>query len=84
MKTESGGSDIKDDLKTGEWSQIFSQLLEKLTSKDLSTTYSFQDLEIDVPKATGPDGRELGSAKWTINGKIIISSRVKEKGNFPE
>jgi hypothetical protein len=36
-------------------------------------------LEIDVPKATGPNGQELGSAKWNINGKIVISSEVQEK-----
>ena len=29
----------------------------------MSTTINFQNLEIDIPKAQGPDGRDLGSAK---------------------
>jgi hypothetical protein len=35
-----------------------------------------------VDKITGkdvPNGQELGSAKWNINGKIVISSEVQEK-----
>jgi hypothetical protein len=30
----------------------------------------FDNLEIDVPQVKGPDGTDLGSAKWVINGKI--------------
>jgi len=41
--------------------------------------YEFDNLEIDVPKATGPGGQELGSAKWLVNGSITISSNVQKK-----
>jgi hypothetical protein len=51
-----------------------SQLVDKLTGKDLAITYEFDNLQVDIPKATGLDGKEIGSGKWKVNGKIIISS----------
>jgi len=58
---------------------IVSQLIDKLTGKDLAITYAFDNLQIDMPKATGPDGREIGSARWKVSGKIVISSEVHDK-----
>ena len=47
----------------------------------MSTTISFNDFEVDVPKAQGPGGRDLGGAKWTINGKIVWTTQAqKTKG----
>jgi len=37
-----------------------------------------------VPKATGPDGRELGSAKWKINGKFVFSTQLLDKPSSTE
>src|ERR687886_605559 len=54
-----------------QWSQMIGQVVESITGKNMSTTINFEDLEIDVPRAQGPDGRDLGSAKWIVNGKII-------------
>ena len=54
-----------------QWSQIIGQIMEKLMGTNMSTTISFDNLEIDVPRAQGPGGRDLGGAKWTVNGKII-------------
>ena len=54
-----------------KWSQIIGQVMEKLTGTNMSTTISFDNLEVDVPRAQGPGGRDLGGAKWTVNGKII-------------
>jgi hypothetical protein len=65
-----------------QWSELVSQLVDKLTGKDLAVTYEFNDLQIDIPKATGPDGKEIGSAKWKINGKFVISTEVQDKSNF--
>lgn len=45
------------------WTELLTQVVDKLTGKDVSMTYQFDDLEIDVLKATGPGGQELGSAK---------------------
>ena len=45
------------------WSQMAGQTLESLTDKNMTATMELQNIEIDVPKARGPDGRDLGSAK---------------------
>jgi len=60
--------------QASQWAQMIGQIMEKLTGANMSTTISFDDLEIDVPKAQGPGGRDLGGAKWKINGKIIWST----------
>jgi hypothetical protein len=59
-----------------QWSQMIGQVLESVTGKNMSTTIDFQNLEIDIPKAQGPDGRDLGSAKWTLNGKIVWTTEL--------
>lgn len=60
------------------WSNVVGDIVDKLTGKDMEVTYDFDDLEVDIPKATGPEGKELGSAKWKINGKFIISTRLHD------
>ena len=47
-----------------QWAELLTQLVDKITGKDVSITYRFDNLEINVPKAMGPKGQELGSAKW--------------------
>jgi len=64
---------------SGKWTELLTQIVDKLTGKDVSIKYEFVNLEIDVPKATGPGGQELGSARWMINGNVIISSKVEGK-----
>jgi uncharacterized Zn-finger protein len=59
-----------------QWSQMIGQVLESVTGKNMSTTINFQNLEIDIPKAQGPNGRNLGSAKWTVNGKIVWTTEL--------
>ena len=80
----SGNKDVenKDNAQkenASQWAELLTQLVDKITGKDVSITYRFDNLQINVPKATGPNGQELGSAKWNINGKIVISSEVQEK-----
>jgi hypothetical protein len=36
--------------------------------------------KIDIPKAQGPDGRDLGSAKWTLNGKVVWKTELHKTG----
>lgn len=57
-------------------------MVDKLADKDVSVTYTFDKLEIDVPSAHGPGGKELGGAKWVIDGKINIAttSTTQDKG----
>ncbi len=60
-----------------QWVQIVSQVMEKVVSgTNMSTTIEFDDLEVDVPKAKGPDGRDLGSATWKLNGKVIWTTEA--------
>lgn len=60
------------------WSQMAGQVLESLTGKNMTATMNFENLEINLPKAMGPDGRELGSAKWVINGKIVWTTELNK------
>ena len=58
------------------WSQMAGQVLESLTDKNMTATMQFQNLEIDLPRAQGPEGKDLGSAKWVVNGKIIWTTEL--------
>jgi hypothetical protein len=62
-----------------KWAELAKELVDKLTGKDVAVTYEFNNLEIDMPKASGPGGKELGSAKWKINGKFVISTVLHDK-----
>lgn len=59
-----------------QWAEIIGQLFDRLTGKGASVTYTFDNLTIDMPRATGPNGQEMGSAKWTVNGKIVITAEA--------
>jgi hypothetical protein len=58
------------------WSQTAGQVLESLTDKNMTATMELQNIEVDVPKARGPDGRDVGSAKWIVNGKIVWTTEL--------
>ena len=59
---------------SSHWAELMEELFDRLTGKGASVTYSFENFVIDIPKAVGPRGQELGSAKWTVNGKIQITA----------
>lgn len=61
---------------TSQWSELISGIIDKLTGKDLQVTYSFDNLEIEIPAAYGPDGKQLGGAKWRVDGKITVSTEL--------
>jgi hypothetical protein len=61
---------------SSQWAQIIGQVMEKLSGTNMSTTIRFDTLEVDVPRAQGPGGRELGGAKWVINGEIVWTTEV--------
>lgn len=73
-------SETKSNSKTsktpGQWADLLADLFDRLTGKEAEVTYTFEDLEIKVPEAVGPDGKNLGSARWTINGKILIKAEA--------
>ena len=67
--------------KASNWSEIITKIIDKLVKEDVSVMYTFDHLEIDVPQAHGPGGKELGGAKWVIDGKITITS-TSAKGSI--
>ena len=66
---------------SNQWAELTGQIIDKLIGKNMSMTYDFQNLIIDIPKAEGPGGKHMGSVQWTINGKIIITSEAYDKNN---
>jgi hypothetical protein len=73
-----------EDGSISNWSDVVKDIVDKLTGKDMEVTYHFDNLQIDMPKATGPEGKEIGSAKWKINGKFTISTQLHEKSRTVE
>jgi hypothetical protein len=71
-------SNEKGSKSSGQWADLLADLFDKLTGKEAEVTYTFENLEINVPEAVGPDGRTLGSAKWTINGRILIKAEAHQ------
>ena len=87
LKEESSkgtNEDSNADGSISNWSNVVKDIVDKLTGKDMEVTYDFENLQIDMPKATGPEGKELGSAKWKINGKFTISTQLHEKSKTME
>jgi len=66
---------------SNQWAELTGQIIDKLIGKNMSMTYDFQNLIIDIPKAERPGGKHMGSVKWTINGKITITSEAYAKHN---
>ena len=62
--------------QTTQWVDLIGTLFDRLTGKEAVITYEFDNLIVDIPKAAGPGGKELGSAKWTINGRLIIKAEA--------
>lgn len=63
--------------QAGQWAQVIGQVMEKVVSgTNMTTTITFDNLEIDVPRAQGPDGRDLGGATWKLNGKVVWTTEA--------
>jgi hypothetical protein len=67
--------------QSSHWTEVVGQLMEKLTGKNMSMTYEFDDLTIDIPSARGPGGRDLGGVQWKVNGKVTITTETYQKGS---
>lgn len=64
-------------MQPGQWAQVIGQVMEKVVSgTNMTTTITFDNLEIDVPRAQGPDGRDLGGATWKLNGKVVWTTEA--------
>jgi hypothetical protein len=60
-----------------QWTNLLTDLFDRLTGKGAEISYNFERLEIDIPRAAGPQGQELGSAKWLVNGRVTITARTQ-------
>ena len=67
--------------QSSHWTEVVGQLMENLTGKNMSMTYEFDDITIDIPSARGPGGRDLGGVQWKINGKVTITTETYQKGS---
>jgi hypothetical protein len=76
------GSQEDSNSKSTQWVDLISTLFDRLTGKEAVITYEFDNLIVDIPKAAGPGGKELGSAKWTINGKLIIKAEAHSQSKY--
>ena len=63
--------------QNSQWANLLTDLFDRLTGKGAEISYNFQGLEIDIPRAAGPQGQELGSAKWVVNGRLTITARTQ-------
>ena len=70
------------DSRSTQWVDLISALFDRLTGKEAVITYEFDNLVVDIPKAAGPGGKELGSAKWTINGRLIIKAEAHSQSKY--
>ena len=77
----SKSNNTKSNLKNApsQWAQLIGEIVDKLVGMNISTTMKFDGLEIDVPQVKGPDGMDLGSAKWVVNGKIQWTTTESDK-----
>lgn len=64
---------------SSQWAEIAEEIINKLIGKNMSMTYDFQKLTIDVPRAEGPGGKHVGSVQWAINGRIVITTETYDK-----
>jgi hypothetical protein len=58
--------------------EVIKQVIDKLIGKNMEVTFDFHNLEVDIPRVTGPEGKEVVSAKWKLNGKFVLSTQLLE------
>jgi hypothetical protein len=66
---------------SGQWTELIAELFDRLTGKGARVNYTFENLIIDIPRAIGPDGQNMGSAQCTINGRIAITAEAHDTRN---
>ncbi|MFC7137224.1 hypothetical protein [Halobaculum litoreum] len=57
--------------ETTTWPDFGIALYERLTGRGAEISYTFDDMEVDVPSAAGEDAEH---AHWRLNGTLRISS----------
>jgi len=64
---------------TTTWPDFGIALYERLTGRGAEISYTFDDLEVDVPSTAGEDAEH---AHWRLNGTLRIAS--SERGDAEE
>ena len=59
------------------WPQVIDNIVNNVTGKNMEVTYDFDNLQINFPQVTGPDGILVGGAKCEINGRFLISTKLE-------
>lgn len=62
------------------WTEMIAELFDRLTGKGASVNYTFEKF-IDIQSAIEPDGQNMGSPQWTINGRIAITAEAHDTSN---
>ncbi|UIO99125.1 hypothetical protein Hbl1158_11345 [Halobaculum sp. CBA1158] len=57
--------------ETTTWPDLGIALYERLTGRGAEISYTFDDMEVDVPSRAGEDADH---ARWRLNGTISITS----------
>jgi hypothetical protein len=65
-----------------QWADLMGQLFDRLTGKEAVISYGFRNLEVDIPKAAGHQGQSLGSAKWVLNGELVIKAQANNSNEI--
>jgi hypothetical protein len=68
--------------QVSQWADLMGQLFDRLTGKEAVISYGFRNLEVDIPKASGPQGQNLGSAKWVFNGELVIKAQTNKSNGI--
>ncbi|HKQ21550.1 MAG TPA: hypothetical protein VJS91_05895 [Nitrososphaeraceae archaeon] len=76
-KSELG--EYKEDFQNANtnWPQVIDNIVNNVTGKNMEVTYDFDNLQINFPQVTGPDGILVGGAKCEINGRFLISTKLE-------
>ena len=62
-----------------QWAGMLNEVVDKLTEKNMEVTHNSENFEINIPKATRPEGKELGGAKWRLDGKFRLTTQLSNK-----
>jgi hypothetical protein len=62
---------VTPDDETTSWTDLGKEMWTYLTGRDAAIDYQFIDMDIDVPRETGPDAP---TARWRIDGTLRITT----------
>ncbi len=57
--------------ETTSWPELGVALYDRLTGRNATIEYTFEDMEVAVPSKAGPDADH---AHWEVNGTVSITT----------